>query len=72
MRAAERPLIFDAAYDAFVWTGVPRSIYEIAGARAVAIESRSFSKTAGFTGVRLAYTVVPKEARGRSADGTPT
>src|SRR2546425_5220752 len=48
---------------------MPHSIYEIEGAREVAIESRSFSKNAGFTGMRLAYTVVPKAARGRSTDG---
>src|SRR5262249_3016658 len=48
---------------------VPHSIYEIPGAREVAIECRSFSKNAGFTGMRLAYTVVPKEATGCSADG---
>ena len=70
-RAESAIIIFDAAYEAYVVDpDVPRSIYEIEGARAVAIESRSFSKTAGFTGMRLAYTVVPKEARGRSADGT--
>ncbi len=70
-RAENAIIVFDAAYEAYVVDpDVPRSIYEIEGARAVAIESRSFSKTAGFTGMRLAYTVVPKEARGRSADGT--
>ncbi len=63
-------LLFDAAYEAFVRTpGVPRSIYEIEGAREVAIEFRSFSKTAGFTGIRLGYTIVPKELKGRGADG---
>jgi LL-diaminopimelate aminotransferase len=51
---------------------VPHSIYEIDGAREVAIECRSFSKNAGFTGMRLAYTVVPKEARGRTSDGSAT
>ena len=70
-RAEEAVILFDAAYEAYVVDAdVPRSIYEIDGAREVAIESRSFSKTAGFTGMRLAYTVVPKEARGRAADGT--
>jgi len=49
--------------------GVPRSIYEVAGAREVAIEFRSFSKTAGFTGTRCAFTVVPKDLHGRSAAG---
>ncbi len=63
-------LLFDAAYEAFVRTpGIPRSIYEIEGAREVAIEFRSFSKTAGFTGIRLGYTVVPKSLKGRTADG---
>ena len=55
-------ILFDAAYEAFITeAGVPRSIYEIKGAKKVAIEFRSFSKTAGFTGVRCGYTVVPKE-----------
>jgi LL-diaminopimelate aminotransferase len=55
-------IIFDAAYEAYISdTGIPHSIYEIDGARDVAIEMRSYSKTAGFTGVRCAYTVVPKE-----------
>jgi LL-diaminopimelate aminotransferase len=67
--AHDATILFDAAYEAYVADqDVPRSIYEIDGAREVAIESRSFSKTAGFTGLRLAYTVVPKEARGRGAD----
>src|SRR5439155_885534 len=48
----------------------PHSIYEIDGAREVANQCRSFSKNAGFTGMRLAYTVVPKGLRGRAADGT--
>jgi LL-diaminopimelate aminotransferase len=54
-------ILFDAAYEAFISDpGIPHSIYEIEGAKEVAIESRSFSKTAGFTGVRCAFTVVPK------------
>lgn len=54
-------ILFDAAYEAFITEkDVPRSIYEIEGAREVAIEFRSFSKTAGFTGTRCGYTVVPK------------
>lgn len=54
-------LLFDSAYEAFITTpGVPHSIYEIPGAETCAIEFRSFSKTAGFTGTRCAYTVVPK------------
>lgn len=55
-------IIYDAAYRAFVTTpGVPLSIYEVEGAREVAIECCSFSKTAGFTGTRCAYTVVPRD-----------
>jgi LL-diaminopimelate aminotransferase len=55
-------IIYDAAYEAFIRDeGLPRSIFEIKGAREVAIESRSYSKTAGFTGTRCAYTVIPKE-----------
>ena len=55
-------ILYDAAYEAFIQDeSLPRSIYEIEGAREVAIEFRSFSKTAGFTGTRCAFTVVPKE-----------
>lgn len=55
-------ILFDAAYEAFIRNAhLPHSIYEIPGAREVALEFRSFSKSAGFTGVRCAYTVVPKE-----------
>jgi LL-diaminopimelate aminotransferase len=69
-RAHDAVIVFDAAYEAYVVDAdVPHSIYEIDGAREVAIESRSFSKNAGFTGMRLAYTVVPKEARGETARG---
>jgi len=54
-------ILYDAAYERFITDpSIPRSIYEIPGAREVAIEFRSFSKTAGFTGVRCAFTVVPK------------
>jgi len=54
-------ILFDSAYEAFITEpGLVKSIYEIPGAREVSIEFRSFSKTAGFTGVRCAYTVVPK------------
>jgi LL-diaminopimelate aminotransferase len=60
-------ILYDAAYEAFIRDeSLPRSIYEIPGARDVAIEFRSFSKTAGFTGVRCAYTVVPKTCRAYS------
>lgn len=55
-------ILFDAAYEAFiVQKDVPHSIYEIEGAKKVAIEFKSFSKTAGFTGVRCGYAVIPKE-----------
>ncbi len=52
-------ILFDSAYEAFITDGSPKSIYEIPGAEKCAIEFRSFSKTAGFTGVRCGYTVVP-------------
>ena len=54
-------ILFDAAYEAFVEGDLPYSIFEIPGARTCAIEICSFSKTAGFTGTRLGYTVIPKE-----------
>ena len=55
-------ILFDSAYEAFVVEDdIPKSIYEIEGAKTCAIELRSFSKTAGFTGMRCGYTVVPKE-----------
>ncbi|MCR8656024.1 LL-diaminopimelate aminotransferase [Paenibacillus endoradicis] len=63
-------ILFDSAYEAFITEdNVPHSIYEIEGAKKVAIEFRSFSKTAGFTGIRCAYTVVPKEIQGRDVNG---
>lgn len=63
-------ILFDAAYEAFIRdTEIPHSIYEIDGAKDVAIEFRSFSKTAGFTGVRCAFTVVPKPLKARTKDG---
>ena len=63
-------ILFDAAYEAYVRTpGIPRSIYEIEGARDVAIEMRSYSKLAGFTGLRCAYTIVPKTLKARDAAG---
>ena len=63
-------LLFDAAYEAYITDPeVPHSIYELAGARRCAVEFRSFSKTAGFTGVRCAYTVVPKDVAGRTRRG---
>jgi LL-diaminopimelate aminotransferase len=63
-------ILFDAAYEAFIRDEeLPRSIYEIEGARQVAIEFRSFSKTAGFTGTRCAYTVVPKSCTASDSSG---
>jgi len=63
-------ILYDAAYEAYISTpGIPHSIFEIPGARDVAIEFRSFSKTAGFTGTRCAFTVVPTTVTGTSADG---
>lgn len=63
-------IIFDSAYEAFVTDPeIPRSIYEIDGAKEVAIEIRSFSKTAGFTGLRCGYTVVPSELKGMDREG---
>jgi len=65
-------IFYDAAYEAYIRDPeVPHSIFEIEGAREVAIEFRSFSKSAGFTGTRCAFAVVPKELRGRSATGEP-
>ncbi|NLW82957.1 MAG: LL-diaminopimelate aminotransferase [Phycisphaerae bacterium] len=65
-------ILYDAAYEAFIQDDhIPHSIYEIDGARKVAIEFRSFSKTAGFTGLRCAFTVVPKEVVAYKKDGTP-
>lgn len=63
-------ILFDSAYEAYITEeDVPRSIYEVEGAREVAIEFRSFSKNAGFTGTRCAYTVIPKELMGKTKDG---
>ena len=63
-------ILFDAAYEAFISdTAIPHSIYEVDGAKAVAVEFRSFSKTAGFTGLRCAFTVVPKELKAYTTDG---
>ena len=63
-------ILFDAAYEAFITEeNVPHSIYEIEGAKEVAIEFRSFSKTAGFTGLRCAYAVVPKALVGYTENG---
>lgn len=63
-------ILYDAAYEAYIQeSGVPHSIYEIEGAKEVAIEFRSFSKNAGFTGTRCAFTVVPKEVIAYTASG---
>lgn len=63
-------ILFDSAYEAFITEeNIPHSIYEIEGANKVAIEFRSFSKMAGFTGLRCAYTVVPKELIGYTENG---
>jgi LL-diaminopimelate aminotransferase len=63
-------ILYDAAYESFIRDDeLPRSIFEIEGARDVAIEFRSFSKTAGFTGIRCAFTVVPKTCFAYTADG---
>lgn len=64
-------ILFDAAYEAFIRDdSLPHSIYEIEGAREVAIEFRSFSKNAGFTGTRCAYTVIPKECMAYDSAGS--
>ena len=69
-RAHHSLILFDSAYETFIrQDDVPHSIYEIEGAKEVAIEFRSFSKTAGFTGVRCGYTVVPKALKGADSKG---
>lgn len=69
-RERQALIVYDAAYRAYITSDdIPRSIYEIEGAREVAIECSSFSKTAGFTGTRCAYTVIPHEVKGSSPDG---
>ncbi len=63
-------ILFDSAYESFIHSeNVPHSIYEIEGAKEVAVEFRSFSKTAGFTGVRCGYTVVPFALKGLDSEG---
>jgi LL-diaminopimelate aminotransferase len=65
-------ILFDSAYEAYIRDpAIPHSIYEIGGARDVAIEFRSYSKTAGFTGTRCAYTVVPKSVAAYDSGGSP-
>jgi LL-diaminopimelate aminotransferase len=69
-RRNQAVILFDSAYEAYIRDpAIPHSIYEIEGAREVAIEFRSFSKTAGFTGTRCAYTVVPKTLMARDDAG---
>ena len=69
-RSNKAIIFFDAAYEAFITDPqIPHSIYEVEGAKEVAIEFRSFSKTAGFTGVRCAFTVVPKQLKAYTEDG---
>ncbi len=64
-------IIYDAAYEAFITEeDIPRSIYAVEGAKKCAIEMCSLSKTAGFTGMRCGYTVVPKELTAKASDGT--
>ncbi len=63
-------IFYDAAYEAYIQNeDIPHSIYEIEGARRVAVEFHSFSKTAGFTGIRCGYTVVPREVAATANDG---
>ncbi len=70
-KANDAIILFDAAYEAFITdASLPHSIYEIEGARECAIEFRSFSKNAGFTGTRCALTVIPKTLKGKAADGS--
>lgn len=65
-------IMYDSAYEAYIQNpDIPHSIYEIKGAKKVAIEFRSFSKTAGFTGIRCGYTVVPKDLNAFTLDGKP-
>ncbi|MBI4607342.1 MAG: LL-diaminopimelate aminotransferase [Planctomycetes bacterium] len=69
-RRVDAVILFDAAYEAYISDPeIPHSIYEVEGAREVAIELRSFSKTAGFTGTRCAYIVVPRELTGTDGSG---
>ncbi|MGI6092678.1 MAG: LL-diaminopimelate aminotransferase [Veillonellaceae bacterium] len=69
-KANKSVILYDAAYEAYIREdSVPHSIYEVDGAKDVAIEFRSFSKNAGFTGTRCAFTVVPKTVMGYTADG---
>ncbi len=69
----EALIVFDSAYEAYITSNdIPHSIYELRGAKECAIEIRSYSKTAGFTGLRCSYTIVPKELMGRDDKGNRT
>lgn len=71
-REHEAVILFDAAYESFIRSpGIPRSIYEIDGAHEVAVEFRSYSKSAGFTGLRCGFVIVPSTVTARGADGKP-
>ncbi|MCC7191991.1 MAG: LL-diaminopimelate aminotransferase [Phycisphaeraceae bacterium] len=70
-KANDALILYDAAYYAYITDpSIPHSIYEVPGGRDVAIEFRSYSKTAGFTGTRCAYTVVPRTVTGKTRDGS--
>lgn len=70
-RKNDAVIFFDAAYEAYIREpNIPHSIYEVEGAREVAVEFRSYSKTAGFTGLRCGYAVVPKTVTGKGPDGS--
>ena len=63
-------ILYDSAYQAFITEkNIPRSIYEVEGAKKVAIEFKSYSKTAGFTGLRCGYMIIPKEVKGYTKEG---
>ncbi len=69
-RAHQAVILYDSAYEAYITEpGIPHSIYEIEGAKDVAIEFRSYSKTSGFTGVRCGYSVVPRQLKGTTKAG---
>ena len=69
-KAHEALLLFDGTYEAYITSGAPRSIYEIEGAKEAAIEIRSFSKSAGFTGLRCSYLTIPRQIKIRDVGKT--
>jgi LL-diaminopimelate aminotransferase len=70
-RKHDAVILYDAAYEAYITDkSIPHSIFEVEGARECAIEFRSFSKSAGFTGTRCAFTVVPKDVKAKASDGS--